>query len=416
MSWLRHSSGTPVWWTVLSTIPTTCLFISASKADVLQLQGGYTIDAEIVEEKPDSLRVKTVHGTYDIEKSRILRRESSAASWRLYEAEKRKAPDTPEGQYKLAAWCGEHQLRAEQLKHLRRVIELYPDHARARADLGYVRQGDQWIKQRSLKAPSDEERELRRRLRESEARVRRLVSGWFVKVRAIDEGRLKRFAAQPQSREYVDGRRQILAIEDPFALPALTGVLGQGGVPVRLLLVEVLRRFRQDEGTMNLLVLALLDPSSEVRAAAGQELVRRKDARLVAMLRGALFSDQDATVRHAACVLGLMKERSAVEDLIAVLVTQGERVMLVAEPIFLDTVLYTYGRPTDYFYDDDPIWYQPAAIGVIGSTYPMGTLTRSGPQVVDVYRTEVQEALIAITGENFGFDHGAWFAWWERNR
>ena len=33
--------------------------------------------------------------------------------------------------------------------------------------------------------------------------------------------------------------------------------------------------------------------------------------------------------------------------------------------------------------------------------------------LVDVYRTEVQEALISITGRNFGFDRNAWMEWWQ---
>jgi hypothetical protein len=41
----------------------------------------------------------------------------------------------------------------------------------------------------------------------------------------------------------------------------------------------------------------------------------------------------------------------------------------------------------------------------------MGTICFSQYSTIDVYRTEVQEALIAITGENLGFDRGAWLEW-----
>jgi hypothetical protein len=32
-------------------------------------------------------------------------------------------------------------------------------------------------------------------------------------------------------------------------------------------------------------------------------------------------------------------------------------------------------------------------------------------QVISIHRTEVQEALIEITGQNLGFDAGAWLKW-----
>ena len=55
--------------------------------------------------------------------------------------------------------------------------------------------------------------------------------------------------------------------------------------------------------------------------------------------------------------------------------------------------------------------YQPTSIGVLGSGSLIGTRTTFQKQWVSIHRTEVQEALIAITGKNFGFDADAWHRW-----
>ena len=53
-------------------------------------------------------------------------------------------PDTAAGQWELAQWCRDHRLTAEREIHLRRVIELDPNHAQARLLLGYSLVGGQW--------------------------------------------------------------------------------------------------------------------------------------------------------------------------------------------------------------------------------------------------------------------------------
>ena len=56
-------------------------------------------------------------------------------------------PDTAAAQWELAQWCREHKLTAQRQVHLRRVIELEPNHAAARHALGYSRVDGQWVTQ-----------------------------------------------------------------------------------------------------------------------------------------------------------------------------------------------------------------------------------------------------------------------------
>ena len=48
--------------------------------------------------------------------------------------------DTAAAQWELAQWCREHKLTAQRETHLRRVIELEPNHVEARHALGYSQQ------------------------------------------------------------------------------------------------------------------------------------------------------------------------------------------------------------------------------------------------------------------------------------
>jgi hypothetical protein len=161
-----------------------------------------------------------------------------------------------------------------------------------------------------------------------------------------------------------------------------------------------------------IVVVALLDPASEIRNQAATELLRRNDERVVERLRGALGSNEEFILRNAAAALGVLKASSAVEDLIAVLSTEEQRSVYVSRPVMLDTVWGCFARSARYQHGNRTFRYRPNRIGVLAPNTLIGTEGSYEEQTVSVYRTEVQEALIAITGQNFGFDRDAWMTWW----
>ena len=62
-----------------------------------------------------------------------------------YEKMQRQAPDTVEGQMKLAEWCRDHNLTAQRKTHLERVLQLDPNQPEARRLLGYRKVKDKWM-------------------------------------------------------------------------------------------------------------------------------------------------------------------------------------------------------------------------------------------------------------------------------
>jgi hypothetical protein len=386
-----------------------CMALPAG-GDIFHMRGGDKLEGEILEERTDDYRVRTAIGVVDIDKEDVIRIEKSPSPWRLYEEKNKECPNTATGHYTLAQWCGEHGLSSERVEHLKAVIKLDPEHAAARRELGYVQKGGAWVKERTSSAPADEDSKARRRANEEERIIRELISGWFVQLRAIYRGSMK--DGDPQSAKFRRGREQILTIRDPLAVPAITSVLSEGNAASRRVMVEALTQFDEDEATMNLLIVTLLDRAADIRKQAAVELSRRKDERVVERLREALSSDEEFILRNAATALGVLKARSAVEDLVPVLSTEELRQVYVARPVMVDNVWGAFGGPRRYHHGARALTYRPRYIGVLTANSVIGTEGGYEVQSVSVYRTEVQEALIAITGQNFGFDGQAWLEWW----
>ncbi len=395
------------------------LLLSASaplaRGDLFILKGGGEIEGEVLADHGDTLRIRTPIGTVDIERTQIERQVAAPSPWDRYQHEKRKYKQTAADQFALAQWCAKNGLRTEELEHLRETIKLDPDHAGARAALGFVHENGQWVKPSKRPPVDPAAKQAKKQAKAANDKVRKVVTEWFVQVKAIFRGRLDG-ESDPTSKRFLDGREQILAIREPLAIPAITSILSTGTELVRRLMIESLAQFKEDEATMNIVVAALLDPSAVIRQAATVELVGRKDPRIVETLRDALLGGEEPVLRNAATALGLLKAVDAVDDLIGKLSIETRKSVVVSGPVYLDDIRYAFGGCARYRCGGDFLWYQPDGIGCLGPGSLIGTTYWTEVHLVSIYRTEVQEALIKITGQNFGFDENAWRLWWKQNK
>ncbi|HKQ49143.1 MAG TPA: HEAT repeat domain-containing protein [Phycisphaerae bacterium] len=390
------------------------LFAPPAQADTFHLKGGGQVEGQVLEDRGEALRVRTTIGTVDLDKEQIVKQIAGPSPWERYDVEKKRYTNTASDQFRLAQWCAKNGLRSEEIDHLRRVIKLDPEHAAARKALGFVKDKGQWVKRPVRPPPDPAQRQAKKQAKSDDEKIRRIVAEWFVQVQAIHRGRLEG-EVDPTTKRFRDGREQILSIREPLALPAITTILSAGTDLVRRLMVESLAQFDVDEATMNLVVVTLLDPSPAIRKAAAIELVERNDPRIVGTLLDALNNGEEFVLRNAATALGFLKAGEAVEDLIAHLSIETRQSVLVSGPVYLDSIWHVFGRSRQYWWGDDPFWYQPACIGCLGPGTLIGTTTWREVHWVSIHRTEVQEALIAITGQNLGFDAEAWRLWWKQN-
>lgn len=390
---------------------------SRLRADILTTKRGEKIECEIVEDLGEAYRLRTRIGVVDVDKKDVKKLDKKKSPWAVYRERRKKCENTADAHYELAMWCDKEDLGPERADELEFALKLDPDHAPTRNALGFAKddKGD-WVQPPSANAPEPADVAAARLQAKEERLVRKIISQWFVKVRAIHDARMTPKRGPVNRKKFMDAREQILKIRDPLAIPALTGVLSSGNQASRLVLVESLSQFPDDDATMNLLVMSVLDPSDRVRREAAKELARRDDPRVVERLRDALYSDEEGILRHAATALGVLHATEAVPSLIEQLSTEVPGIVRHTRAVSLGDIYGTFGGYVHVVHGRRLIRYNPGAIGVLGPGSLVGTQTYYEQTMVSVYRTEVQEALIAITGENFGFDRRKWIDWWDANK
>lgn len=400
---------------VARTVAVILFAAGAARADVFHLREGGKLDGAVVEDLGEALRIRTVNGVSDIEKERVVRIEKGDPPWVRYAKKAKQCGETVTDQLALADWCRAMGLTTEERRHLEHVIALDDNHADARRRLGFIQEDGKWVKPKPAGAISEAERSERRRAQANERRVQEKITEYNVKLKAIYRGRLSEKVGGEGSKAFEDGRRQILEISDPLAIPGITSVLSSGHVAARRLMVEALSQFDVDEATMNLVAISLLDPSKDVRAMAARALKSRRDDRIIVELRSALRSDEEFILRNAAAALGVLKAKSAVRDLVPVLSTETLGLVRVSRWVSLDSLYGAYSNWQRYRVGGFPVLYKPSCIWAMGPGSIIGTVSDYEYQIISINRTEVQEALIQITGQNMGFDAAAWLKWAEDN-
>ncbi|MCC6127161.1 MAG: hypothetical protein IT426_19540 [Pirellulales bacterium] len=311
----------------------------------------------------------------------------------LLEYEKIRAdyPDTVAGQWALAEWCRERKLLDKRETHLKRILELEPDHADARRLLGYAKIDGKWARRDDLMRergyvfskgkwmlPQEVERQAEKSKHEaSQSEWARKIALW------------RRWLGTKRDE---DARAELRKIADPAAVKALVlGLRGESAAEARLLLVEALRNIDAPEAERALAIAALDDVSEEVRLTCLDFLKTKKRPEVVAYFVGKLKAKDNVTVNLAGVALREMKDPSAVGPLIDALVTTHKFKIV-----------------------------QGGGEGSTSSTFSKGPGGGGGglsvggrPQIVEqnFANQAVLDALVAITGQNFAWDQAAWKGW-----
>lgn len=310
-----------------------------------------------------------------------------------YERIRPRYPDTVEGNWELAQWCRDRTLLAEREKHLRRILELDPDHAEARRLLGYARDGDQWTThEETMRADGYVLHKgrwvLPQQLRvfEQQEKVATSQGEWKRKLHQW-EGWLEGNKA-PLARE------SIRQIDDPFAVKAIEEALEKEPRDwVRLLYVEALARIGTVPAIRALAVRAMTDPVPEVRLQCLDYLKGQPNPAVIDFFVSRLRSSDNAEINRAAVALGHLGDKSAIGPLIEALVTTHKFKIESGGP----------GQMSAGFSPNGP------------TGLSMGNKTRIVTQRLQ--NRAVLDALVKLAdGANFGFDTPRWQAWYAAGR
>ena len=231
--------------------------------------------------------------------------------------------DTAAAQWELAQWCLEHKLTAQREVHLRRVIELDPNHAEARHALGYSQVDGQWATQEEImiqRGYSEYKGQWRLpqeiEVAEKKRKLEAAQQEWFQKLK-----RWRGWLGSDRDQQACDNIR---AIDDLAAVKALAmGLRDDSAPPARLLYIDALAKIDAPEAARALAIASIYDPVAEVRLTCLDRLQTKKRPEVVAYYVSKL-ADKKSTndvVNLAGLALGRMKDPSAIGPLIDALVT-----------------------------------------------------------------------------------------------
>jgi hypothetical protein len=312
-------------------------------------------------------------------------------------------PGDPEPRYVLAQWCKENGLAGEARALLEEVIRLDPDHAQARRDLGYVRDGGQWVLEEELRRRLGFEKvdgrwvpaaDARRQKRTSE--VRKLL----VKI-AFDLPRVG-----PKNVEAHASLEALARDPEPaLVAPLVEERLVEHDPEVRRAFVELLGKLRQKSSAPKLVGLVFDDSSGDVVAAAGSAVWATGDIPSRTALVQNLFHKRLEVRNRAADALAAAGDPETVPYLI--------------EALYLRVVKTVEVQP-----DEQVIMRgsagEPVLAGRFGEYHAplLGVSLGAAPGVhVEEEFLCSRHALAAlqrITGKNFEFLKSDWYEWWTK--
>jgi hypothetical protein len=179
-----------------------------------------------------------------------------------------RAPQTPDGQMKLAEWCESHRLSEQAAAHYHEVVRLDPSRSAVWKHLGYKKQGNGWVKPEQLAAERQEA------IHQKQADKR-----WRTKLLKLRDDLQSKDGARRARAE------QALAdVNDPRAVPSIWAVFVTGSVRHQMAAIAMLRRIDGPSASNALAAMALLNPRMEVQAGAIEALTHRDPRDVVGRL------------------------------------------------------------------------------------------------------------------------------------
>jgi hypothetical protein len=318
--------------------------------------------------------------------------------------------DTAEAQWQLAEWCREHLLPDARADHLRRVIELDPDHGPARRGLGYSHVGGRWVTRAGfLEERGYEYHAGRYRTPQQAASMKRKQEQleaerkWLARLIQLRESMAR------STEDFYAGRDELLAIRDANALPGLIQITRQdGNRRAKLIYLEAIRSVGGFPAAEALVEVTLNDPDLEVFYESVEQLALLRPSAIDKPFVDALKDGDNAHVNRAAYALGRLEQKSAIGPLIEALFTS-----------------HTLVIPSTNGPEGISTTFTPPAPGHerMGSCRNRGTLSglSAGDNTkvipVKVRNPEVLTALVKLSeGITFGFDEQAWHNWHEQQK
>lgn len=365
------------------------------RADVLELKTGGRVEGKIRQSPDQNSSVFIVDladgGQFTVPRSQVAHVDTISADEAEYQKLARTAPDTVEGHWKLVLWCRQHKLEKNAEPHLERILELDPNHAEARAALGFRQKDGKWMKRDDVMAsrglvqyegryvtPQQVE------LMEQQKKNRVTQADWNKKI-----DQLRRWLTGRRQDKAAQAHAELSALNDPQAAEAIAAVLRHEEDPdLKRLWIDIAARLNHRASLDVLVHLSLNDPDDDIRHLCVESLIKSGRPGIATPYVRSLKDKDNEIVNRAGTALGQIKDRDTIGALIEALVTKHRIKVSDANP---DQHAYSFSND--------------------GNAFSFGG---KGPQFVTkaVRNRAVLDSLLTMSGgTTFDFDQDQWRTW-----
>ncbi|ADB14708.1 hypothetical protein Psta_0011 [Pirellula staleyi DSM 6068] len=324
----------------------------------------------------------------------------TSALQEAYEKKRLAAADTIDAQWQLAEWCRMQMLLPERRSHLRRIVELDPNHQLARGGLGYYFKDGEWITKSDVRQKEGYELYKGRwrtaqeiELIETKSKRELAQKEWYI--------RLQRIRNQLMGSGAPQAMQTLAEINSEEAAAPIAAMLARERLRrVKMVWVDVLANIPGDEALGILIEASLADPDEEMfHYCVDRVLDREKSPRTTEAYVASLKHPSNLRVNRAAAALGKIGDRSAISPLIDALITTHTHVIK--------------GRPGTGP-DSTTTSFAGSTASSSQPTTGAAMVQNEGDKIllVKVQNQHVLDALASFSGgASFGFDARAWRYW-----
>ena len=316
--------------------------LGSSYADTLEISGGGQVTGKLTR-RGDAAIVKVDDDLQVAIRASRARRATSTADYEKYKAMAAKAGNDAEMHYLLGIACMKNDLipadkALYKLYHMRRAVELDPDHERARAQLGYTRLDGQWVLTSKLMRDRGmiikagrwevpESMALEDAQDASNTEAKRWIKEVGRLVRVVTKNRK---SARDQAKA-VEAMQELEAIDDPLAASAIKRQFeeSRGGThspKLRQLWIRLLARFKNSVSVQALTMAGFEDEDESIRQMALERLVEYGSVSATNYYLQKLRSNDNRDVNRAARALSWFPDSELAMEYVNALVTEHKYV------------------------------------------------------------------------------------------
>lgn len=341
-----------------------------------------------------------------------------------YETLERDALDTPEDHWELAQWSARNHLETQERKHLLRLVELQPEHEKARKLLDHVKYQGTWMPREEMMSKQGyvkykngyitlQEMELINRKEQQQE----ISQEWFDQMK-----RWKTALYSPVAEKSETALEELQKLRDPEAIPALVHLFAHHeDNRARSLMIEILEMIDSSEAKEALALQAIFDEDPDLRLKAVEAIPERYHLQASQLFANHLEHADNKIVNRSARALLYVAKPEALNSLIDALATS--HTFNIHVPV-REGVTFASNGNNNRGLGSGTV---PAEIEALARTGqlpygfrvnpPLGMSNQAGVKwkPVTLRRTiknsEVLATLVELTGENFGYDQRLWRLW-----